>query len=313
MHERTLDEWAQRFLMFMDVERGVSQATLQAYRTDLQRYVTFLNEQNVKDPAQITTALAEQYVRELNGLGQSTRSIARRVASMHMFHRFFVQEAAVEADVTASVHAPKTASELPDVLTIEEVQQLLDAIHPAEGITGADDPIGWRDCALLELLYATGARVSEAVGLNLDDIDMESQVLRVTGKGNKQRLVPFGSYAAQALESYINQARPQLERRSKKPIPERRAVFLNKRGARLSRQSAWEILQRAAQIAKLGRAIHPHTLRHSFATHLIQGGADVRSVQELLGHASVQTTQIYTHVSPESLIETYALAHPRAR
>ena len=170
-----------------------------------------------------------------------------------------------------------------------------------------------RDRALLELMYATGARVSEIVGADIDDMDFDEHVIRVTGKGSKQRLVPVGGYACQALRRYLDQARGVLERRKRSGGAERRALFLNKRGCRLSRQSVWEVVRDAGERAHITKPLHPHTLRHSFATHLIQGGADVRTVQELLGHASVTTTQIYTHVSPESLIEAYLTAHPRAR
>ena len=175
-----------------------------------------------------------------------------------------------------------------------------------------DDPAMLRDKALLEFMYATGARVSEACGANLDDVDLESNVARLMGKGSKQRLVPVGSYACEAIARYLKNGRPQLESKAKGPT-ERRALFLNKRGKRLSRQSVWEIIRAAGERAHIDKPLHPHKLRHSFATHLIQGGADVRTVQELLGHASVTTTQIYTHVSPENLIETYLTSHPRAR
>ena len=169
-----------------------------------------------------------------------------------------------------------------------------------------------RDKALLEFMYATGARVSEACGANLDDVDVDGRIARLMGKGSKQRLVPVGSYACEAIIRYLHAGRPKLESKSKGPV-ERRALFLNKRGKRLSRQSVWEIIRGAGERAHIDKPLHPHTLRHSFATHLIQGGADVRTVQELLGHASVTTTQIYTHISPENLIETYLMSHPRAR
>ncbi len=225
----------------------------------------------------------------------------------------------VSNDVAAQVKAPKGATTLPDVLTVDEVASLLDAIPvsqnrpQSEGMADMpDDPAMLRDKALLEFMYATGARVSEACGANLDDVDLESNVARLMGKGSKQRLVPVGSYACEAIARYLKNGRPQLESKAKGPT-ERRALFLNKRGKRLSRQSVWEIIRAAGERAHIDKPLHPHTLRHSFATHLIQGGADVRTVQELLGHASVTTTQIYTHVSPENLIETYLTSHPRAR
>ena len=231
------------------------------------------------------------------------------MASIHEFHRFALAQHAVSADVAASVKAPKGASVLPDVLSVDEVSRLLDAA----AVGGSTDPVVLRDKALLEFMYATGCRVSEAVGTNLDDIDLEEKVVRLMGKGSKQRLVPLGSYARNSVVAYLNAGRGELERRSTAKVPERRALFLNKRGKRISRQSVWEIVKTAGGRAGITKPLHPHTLRHSFATHLIQGGADVRTVQELLGHASVTTTQIYTHVSPEALIETYLTAHPRAR
>ncbi|EFA23802.1 site-specific tyrosine recombinase XerD [Bifidobacterium gallicum] len=302
-------DWARKFLTSMDVERGLSRATLDAYRTDLEQYLTFLDARGLNEPTRIRTEDVEQFVQHLDAQGLQPASIARRLACVRMFHRFLLQERAVAVDVTATMHAPKTGEHLPDVLSVDDVFQLLDT---AQQMASTGDVVATRDWALLEMLYATGARVSEAVGLNLDDIDETDRVMRLTGKGSKQRLVPFGSTAAQALQQYLDASRPVLEAKAKGER-ELRAVWLNKRGKRLSRQSAWEVLQTAAGRAKLTRPIHPHTLRHSFATHLIQGGADVRSVQELLGHASVQTTQIYTHVSPDSLIEAYAMAHPRAR
>ena len=257
----------------------------------------------------------EDYVADLDGAGESGRSKARRLASIHAFHRFALAQQAVASDVAATVKAPKGAGTLPDVLTVDEVARLLEAVPQpgGTGVAGVEDAVLVRDRALLELMYATGARVSEIVGADIDDMDFDEHVIRVTGKGSKQRLVPVGGYACQALRRYLDEARPVLERRKRSGSAERRALFLNKRGCRLSRQSVWEVVKAAGERAHIAKPLHPHTLRHSFATHLIQGGADVRTVQELLGHASVTTTQIYTHVSPESLIEAYLTAHPRAR
>ena len=257
----------------------------------------------------------EDYVADLDGAGESGRSKARRLASIHAFHRFALAQQAVASDVAATVKAPKGAGTLPDVLTVDEVARLLEAVPQPGGadVAGVEDAVLVRDRALLELMYATGARVSEIVGADIDDMDFDEHVIRVTGKGSKQRLVPVGGYACQALQRYLDEARPVLGRRKRSGSAERRALFLNKRGCRLSRQSVWEVVRDAGERAHITKPLHPHTLRHSFATHLIQGGADVRTVQELLGHASVTTTQIYTHVSPESLIEAYLTAHPRAR
>ncbi|AHJ17689.1 Integrase/recombinase (XerD/RipX family) [Bifidobacterium breve JCM 7017] len=295
--------------MHIGIERGLAKATVSAYESDLNKYVAWLQTHGITKPDDIAKQDVEDYIAALDADGESARSKARRLASIHEFHRFALAQHAVSADVAASVKAPKGASVLPDVLSVDEVSRLLDAA----AVGGSTDPVVLRDKALLEFMYATGCRVSEAVGTNLDDIDLEEKVVRLMGKGSKQRLVPLGSYARNSVVAYLNAGRGELERRSTAKVPERRALFLNKRGKRISRQSVWEIVKTAGERAGITKPLHPHTLRHSFATHLIQGGADVRTVQELLGHASVTTTQIYTHVSPEALIETYLTAHPRAR
>lgn len=305
----------EQFLTHIGVERGLAQSTVDAYASDLRRYLDWLEARGVHGPAVVTRQDVEDYVADLDGAGESGRSKARRLASIHAFHRFALAQQAVASDVAATVKAPKGAGTLPDVLTVDEVARLLEAVPQphATGVTDVEDAVLVRDRALLELMYATGARVSEIVGADIDDMDFDEHVIRVTGKGSKQRLVPVGGYACQALRRYLDEARPVLERRKRSGSAERRALFLNKRGCRLSRQSVWEVVKSAGERAHIAKPLHPHTLRHSFATHLIQGGADVRTVQELLGHASVTTTQIYTHVSPESLIEAYLTAHPRAR
>lgn len=299
----------EQFLVHIGIERGLAKATVSAYESDLNKYVAWLQTHGITKPDDIAKQDVEDYIATLDADGESARSKARRLASIHEFHRFALAQHAVSADVAASVKAPKGASVLPDVLSVDEVSRLLDAA----AVGGSTDPVVLRDKALLEFMYATGCRVSEAVGMNLDDIDIDdAHVARLTGKGSKQRLVPLGEYACRALRRYLAEGRGTLEGRAK-GTPERRAVFLNKRGRRLSRQSVWEVIKLAGERAGIDRPLHPHTLRHSFATHLIQGGADVRTVQELLGHASVTTTQIYTHVSPETLIEAYLTSHPRAR
>lgn len=299
----------EQFLVHIGIERGLAKATVSAYESDLNKYVAWLQTHGITKPDDIAKQDVEDYIAALDADGESARSKARRLASIHEFHRFALAQHAVSADVAASVKAPKGASVLPDVLSVDEVSRLLDAA----AVGGSTDPVVLRDKALLEFMYATGCRVSEAVGTNLEDIDLEEKVVRLMGKGSKQRLVPLGSYARNSVVVYLNAGRGELERRSTAKVPERRALFLNKRGKRISRQSVWEIVKTAGERADITKPLHPHTLRHSFATHLIQGGADVRTVQELLGHASVTTTQIYTHVSPETLIETYLTAHPRAR
>jgi integrase/recombinase XerD len=231
----------------------------------------------------------------------SASSTARMLSSVRGFHRFLVDEGITETDVAAEVKPPKLGTRLPKAISIEQMEAVLAA-------TDGDDVLAMRDKALLELLYATGARVSEAVALNVDDI-VEGDVIRLFGKGNKQRIVPIGSYARDAIDKYLVRARPTFSVRGK-ATP---ALFLGVRGGRVSRQNAWLIIRSAAEKAKLDIEISPHTFRHSFATHLLAGGADVRVVQELLGHSSVATTQIYTLVTADTLRDMYTTAHPRAR
>lgn len=314
-----IDRLIRQFLAHIDVERGLAKATVSAYGADLRKYRDWLATQGISSLDKVDTHDVERYIAFLDDSGESARSKARRLSSIHELHRFALGEHVVAEDVSACVKAPKSAETLPDVLTVDEVVRLLDAIPVSQSRPSGtdsperpDDPVMLRDKALLEFLYASGARVSEACGSNLDDIDLDEKVARLMGKGSKQRLVPVGGYACEAIARYLRGGRPQLEAKAKGSA-ERRALFLNKRGKRLSRQSVWEIIRAAGQRAHIDKPLHPHTLRHSFATHLIQGGADVRTVQELLGHASVTTTQIYTHVSPENLIETYLTSHPRAR
>jgi integrase/recombinase XerD len=295
-----------QFIAHIDVERGLSKATVSAYRSDLKDYIEWLRERQIAQISQITRDDIEQYIASKASLGAASRT--RKLASIHEFHKFCVSSGFAKADVSESVKAPKIARTLPDVLTVDEVKQLLEAASVGTG----EDPISQRDRALLEFMYATGARVSEAVGLNCADVDFENQVVRIFGKGSKERLVPFGRYAKEALIAYLNSGRTTLQSKATGK-PELEAVFLNKRGRRLSRQSVWEIMQTVADRAGITKQIHPHSLRHSYATHLLEGGADVRTVQELLGHASVMTTQIYTHISSVGLIEAYTMAHPRAR
>lgn len=297
------------FLDHLAVERGLAGNTLTAYRRDLARYLGFLRDRGVGDPAAVTESDVRAFVGALR-TGQdgasplAASSTARVVAAVHGWHRFCVGEGLSAHDPAHAVRPPAKGTRLPRAISVEEVTRLLVAAGQGEG------PIPLRDRALLELLYATGARISEVVGLDLDDLDLAPDACsaRLLGKGGKQRVVPVGSYAREAVDAYLVRARPALATAGT-GIP---ALFLNTRGRRLSRQSAWAVLRHAAERAGTAGDVSPHTLRHSFATHLLAGGADVRVVQELLGHASVTTTQIYTHVTPDSLREVYASAHPRA-
>ncbi|MBU4464408.1 MAG: site-specific tyrosine recombinase XerD, partial [Actinobacteria bacterium] len=271
----------------------------------------------VDDPADVTPSLVAEFVADRAAAEPrpAASSLARLQSSVRSFHRFLAREGISANDPSGRLAPPKLARRLPKALTIEQVEQLLDAAGPAlaMGSASAEPPVAvelvhLRDRALLELLYATGARVSEVVQLDVDDL-AQGDIVRVRGKGSKERIIPVGSYARAAIDVYLTRARPELSRRG---LASPR-LFLGARGAPLSRQSAWLIMQQAADRAQLTAHVSPHTLRHSFATHLMQGGADVRVVQELLGHASVATTQIYTHVTVDALRDVYATSHPRAR
>jgi integrase/recombinase XerD len=299
---------ARGWLNHLDVERGVAANTLKSYRRDLVRYAAYLAAQGLTDPAAITEAHVSEFLATLReGTPDhpplAASSAARTLVAVRGFHRFLVLEGDLPSDPASAVSPPQPPARLPKAISIEDVERLLEAASVG------DTPASLRDRALLEVLYGTGARISEAVGLDVDDIDTQEGVVRLFGKGSKERIVPLGSYAAQALGAYLVRGRPTFAVKGR-GTP---AVFLNQRGSRLSRQSAWSVMRAAAQRAGLGEHLSPHTLRHSFATHLLDGGADVRVVQELLGHASVTTTQIYTLVTVQRLREVYAQSHPRAR
>lgn len=297
-----LERHLEHYIRYLTLERGRSSHTISAYRQDLRAYLDALAVQGVVTPAGITISTAEQYVQNLRG---ASTTIARRVSSIKNFHRYLMEEKVVSEDVSSTLVPPALPQRLPKALSIDEVRALLEAVP-------GDEPSALRDRALLEFLYASGARISEALALTVDDVLDEngraSSAVRVTGKGRKQRIVPIGSYAREALDAYLARARPAFAMKSISTP----SVFLGSRGTPLSRQNAWLILRRAAERAGVSARISPHTLRHSFATHVLSGGADIRVVQELLGHASVSTTQIYTKVTIDTLREVYQSSHPRA-
>jgi integrase/recombinase XerD len=305
----SLESLIDAYLRHLAIERGVAKNTLSAYRRDLDRYFLFLSEKGLESPDQISelhVAEFAQLLSERGGLVAS--SIARVLAAVRGLHRFWLLENVLDKDPAAVVKPPKIARRLPKAITVNEIERLLAASGPEPDADDATDPIRVRDRALLELLYATGARVSEVTNLDLDDL-VDPTLIRLFGKGSKERIVPVGGFANRALDAYLVRTRPGLATLGKGTS----ALFLNQRGGRLSRQSVWQIISDAADVAGLASEISPHTLRHSFATHLLEGGADVRVVQELLGHSSVATTQIYTLVTVDKLREIYATAHPRAR
>jgi integrase/recombinase XerD len=295
------------YLDHLVVERGLADNTLKSYRRDLRRYVGYLAGLGIDDAPGVTESTVSGFLMSLReGDGAhpplAAGSAARTLVAVRGFHRFAVREGLTAQDPAAAVRPPASTKRLPKALPLADIEAILDAA----GAPGTS--LALRDRALLELLYGTGARISEAVGLDVDDLDREEGAVRLRGKGGKERIVPVGSFARDAVEGYLVRGRPDLAGAGH-GTP---ALFLNARGGRLSRQSAWTVLVKAAERAGVTAEVSPHTLRHSFATHLLDGGADVRVVQELLGHASVTTTQVYTLVTVDSLREVYATAHPRA-
>jgi len=296
------------WLNHLRVERGAADNTLTSYQRDLARYVQFLGERGIRDPGVVREPDVSDFLASLRAGAPerpplSASSAARTLVAVRGFHRFLALEGATDTDPADGVAPPKVPKRLPKAIPIQDVERLLSAASLG------DSAGSLRDRAMLEVLYGAGARISETVGLDVDDIDLEQGSVRLLGKGSKERIVPLGSYAREAVTAYTVRARPSLALRGK-GTP---ALFLNLRGSRLSRQGAWAAIHAAAERAGLGDTVSPHTLRHSFATHMLEGGADVRVVQELLGHASVTTTQIYTMVTVQHLREVYAEAHPRAR
>jgi integrase/recombinase XerD len=299
------------YLDHLTVERGAARNTIASYRRDLLRYRDFLAARGIGSLDAVRESDITDFVAALRrgdaAAGApplAASSAARALIAVRGWHRFAAAEQLTPTDVARAVKPPTPGRRLPKALPLSQVEALLRA-------AGGDDPRGLRDRALLELLYSTGARISEAVGLDVDDIDVTDRSVLLRGKGGKQRLVPVGRPALEAVQAYLVRGRPALAGRAR--LGAAPALLLNVRGGRLSRQSAWQVLQQAARRAGIEQAVSPHTLRHCFATHLLDGGADVRVVQELLGHASVTTTQIYTMVTLTSLREVWAGAHPRAR
>jgi integrase/recombinase XerD len=307
MAERLAME-AERYLDHLAVERGLSENTLVAYRRDLRRYLGFLGDRDVDHPRDVGEGTIRSFVASLSASTHGpddapyrAASVARTLSSVRSFHRFLLREGVTDRDPAAAVPQPRLPRSLPRPLPVEEVRRLLEA--PEDGSS-----VGLRDRAILELLYGSGLRISELTGMDVDDLDLEEGSLRVLGKGGKEREVPLGSFGRDAVSAYLSRGRPALATASS-----RGALFLNARGGRLSRQSCARLLGRYVRLAGIDRRVTLHTLRHSFATHLLEGGADVRVVQELLGHASVATTQIYTLVTARHLREVYEESHPRAR
>jgi integrase/recombinase XerD len=295
---------AEEFLSWMASERGRSVNTLAAYRRDLAGYTAWLRERGSSLRA-VDRGELDTFVQQRRATGAAASSVARQLAAIRMLHRFMVEEELRRDDPTADVEGVRVPAGIPHPLTEAQVDALLASVV-------GTDPASLRDSALIEFLYATGARISEACGLSLADIDRDNRVVRLFGKGSKERIVPFGRSAAAAMDTWLADGRQHLEPVRWARRGDQEAVFLNTRGARLSRQAAWAVVRKYGELTGLADLLSPHVLRHSCATHLLDHGADLRIVQEMLGHASVSTTQVYTKVSQERLWQVYRQAHPRA-
>lgn len=295
-----MESLIQEFIDYLGHEKGLADNTLESYGRDLKQYYGFLAGDTATSLAGASQSTIVAYLMYLRKQGKATATIARRLAALKAFYQFLVKENYVAADPTDDLSSPKLERKLPKVLTVEEVERLL--AQP-----DASNPAGRRDKAMLELLYATGIRVSELVNLNVPDVDLKEGFVRCMGKGSKERVVPMGEIAVAAIRGYLENARQKMI-----ADPKEWAVFVNHHGKRLTRQGFWKIVKKYASQAQIRKEITPHTLRHSFATHLLENGADIRAVQEMLGHADISTTQIYTHVTKDRLKDVYAKSHPRA-
>lgn len=295
-----MNDQLQDFLHYLIVEKRLAKNTIDAYNQDLKAYLEFLNARNIESMKHVTREHIHQYLAQMQRENKALSSIARSISSIKAFHQFLYRDEVVPEDVTVHVHTPKIKKQLPKVLSQAEVEKLL--AQPDEST-----PFGIRNKAMLELLYATGIRVSELIQLDLNDVHLQNGLLKTTGKGNKERLIPVGMMAQKALAKYLTYGRPHIVKNRQE-----QALFLNRLGKRLTRQGFWKIIKQLAQEASIEKTLTPHTLRHSFATHLLENGADLRSVQEMLGHADISTTQIYTHVTNQHLKKVYKQYHPRA-
>jgi len=294
--ERLVDN----FLNYLLLERGLAENTLVSYRLDLSDFSAFCKKERLEPLSQAARQAIILYLLKLKREGRAAATISRRLAALRTFYRFLLNEGLLPQDPTNNLESPRVGERLPQVLSIAEVESLLNQPR-------VTDPAGLRDKAMLELLYATGIRVSELISLDLDQVNLKHGFIRCLGKGSKERIIPLGSVATFYVSEYLTRARAKLTRGKLTS-----ALFVNRRGHRLTRQGFWKIIKKYAFAARINKEIHPHTLRHSFATHMLENGADLRSVQELLGHADISTTQIYTHLTRARLREIYDQAHPRA-
>ena len=296
---KKLEETLEFFLDYLSIERGLAQNTIISYRYDLIKYISFLKKKKIGSFNQTNKVLVKNYFVYLRGKDLKINSISRNLVAVKMLYRFLLMEGYIEEDVTSLIEFPRVSKKLPYVLSLREINLLLDE----DNFKGK---LGLRNRAVLELLYATGMRVSELIYLKINDINMENRMLKCLGKGSKERIIPFGDKAHQSLNLYLDRLRPKLVKN-----PGENTLFLNSQGERFSRQGVFYLVKLYTQKAKIEKKVTPHTLRHTLATHLIENGADLRSVQEMLGHSDISTTQIYTHVSRKWVSEEYYRAFPR--
>jgi len=296
---KKLEENLESFLDYLSIERGLAQNTIISYRYDLIKYISFLKKKKINSFNQTNKVLINNYFVYLRGKDLEINSISRNLVAVKMFYRFLLMEGLIKEDTTSLIEFPRVSKKLPHVLSLREINLLLDKAN----FTGK---LGLRDQAVLELFYATGLRVSELIYLKINDLNMENRMLKCMGKGSKERIIPFGNKAYQYLSLYLDKVRPKLVKN-----PDEDTLFLNSRGERLSRQGVFYLVKLYAQKARIEKKVTPHTLRHTLATHLLENGADLRSVQEMLGHSDISTTQIYTHVSRKWVSEEYYRAFPR--
>jgi integrase/recombinase XerD len=292
------------FLTYLAVERGASPNTISAYRLDLREYAQTLYSRDVRSPGSVVREDVTAHIAALRTRGLAPSSVERKVAAIKSFHRFCVREGIAEEQPTARIPLPKVPDRLPDVISIDDAERLLGQPFP-------ESPVGSRDRTLLETLYGCGLRVSEATGLDVENLDLDGGFVRVYGKGSKERLVPVSGAAERCMREYLAHGRPFLRTKKASVRQDPSAVFLNQRGQRMTRQAVFGIVRTYG--GRAGLELHPHSLRHSFATHMLEGGADLRALQEMLGHADISTTQVYTHVDRAHIREEYLSTHPRAR
>lgn len=296
-----MEQLVENYLIHLKVERGLAQNTLDSYRRDLAKFVAYLRNQGVHNPGDVDRGQIISFMEDLHNNGKAASTVSRNLAAIRSFYGFLTRENLVEDNPSRQLDSPKIPKRLPYILSVAQVTRLLDQPN-------AKTPAGLRDKAMLELLYATGIRVSELVDLNYGDVNLDMGFMRCLGKGSKERIVPLGRSAIDAIHSYLVHGRPKMLRNHQET-----AVFLNVHGRRLTRQGFWKILKKYVREAGFKGEITPHTLRHSFATHLLENGADLRSVQEMLGHSDISTTQVYTQVTSNRLRDVYQQYHPRAR